>query len=100
MRRKGTVRYFQKHRLIENTDLLLPGEVDITANVNFTWLREWGEELGLKTVFYGTQTQFFLQEDLLHLVKKDEERNQLKQLIHPDGMGEVFRVLIQKKAVL
>lgn len=100
MRRKGTVRYFQKHRLIENTDLLLPGEVDITANVNFTWLREWGEELGLKTVFYGTQTQFFLQEDLLPLVKKDEERNQLKQLIHPDGMGEVFRVLIQKKAVL
>ena len=96
LRKRGTVRYFQKHRLIENTDFQ-PGEVDITANVNFTWLKEWGEAFGMPTEFYGTQTRFLLQSELLHLVKQEEERNQLKQLIHPYGLGEAFRVLIQRK---
>lgn len=95
-RKEGTIRYFQKHRLVESDDLQ-PGEVDITANVNFTWLQDWGKEFGLDVIFYGTQTKFFLREDLSIEVRNQQERNQLKQLIHPDGMGEVFRVLIQKK---
>jgi len=98
LRKEGTVRYFQQHQLVENTDLQ-PGEVDITANVNFTWLQEWGEAFGLQTLFYGTQTKFLLQDELLFSIQKEKERNQLKQLIHPYGMGEVFRVLVQKKAL-
>lgn len=97
LRKNGTIRCFQKHQLVESS-YLQPGDVDITASVNFTWLREWGDQLGLDSTFYGSQTQFILTEDVLDLITDEQKRNQLKQLIHPAGMGEVFRVLIQKKS--
>lgn len=95
-RKGGTIRYFQNHQLVENS-YSQPGEVDITANVNFSYLQEWGNQLGLRTVFYGSQTKFLLQEDVWALVSNEQARNQFKQLIHPNGLGEVFQVLIQKR---
>lgn len=96
IRREGTLRYFQKHRLVSNHDFL-PGQVDMTSNVDFRLLRTWGEELGFKTDFYGTQTSFLLSIDFAPLVTTFQSQKEFKQLFHPDGMGEMFKVLVQKK---
>lgn len=94
--REGTLRYFQKHQMVKNS-YDQPGHVDITSNVDFRLLRTWGGELGFKTDFYGTQTAFLLSIDFAPLVTNLQSQKELKQLFHPDGMGEVFKVLVQKK---
>jgi SAM-dependent MidA family methyltransferase len=82
-----------------------PGEEDITAHVNFTALRETAvaarvEWLGLVTqsqflMGIGEETQFA---DAFQLCNLPQERAkvalQLKHLISPEGMGEIFQVLV------
>jgi SAM-dependent MidA family methyltransferase len=85
-----------------------PGEQDLTAHVNFTALEMWGKRSGLETVGFTSQTTFLLalgQEnefaDLYDEGQTEAERVrarlQLKTLIHPEGMGERFQVLLQQK---
>ncbi|MFB3126491.1 MAG: SAM-dependent methyltransferase, partial [Candidatus Acidiferrales bacterium] len=87
-----------------------PGEQDLTAHVNFTALEKHGWELGLEILGFTTQTQFLLAlvqasglageiESMTSEVKKLKLRQQLKQLIHPEGMGEAFKVLVQARGV-
>lgn len=102
----GTMRCFRRHRLVENPfdDI---GAQDITASVNFTSLRRWGEEFGLKTAGLFTQADFLINAGILELVggrddyRHDEDSystaNAVKKLILPGGMGSVFRVLVQYK---
>jgi SAM-dependent MidA family methyltransferase len=88
-----------------------PGEQDLTAHVNFTALRHWGERAGLEMVGLTSQTAFLLAlgkgnefADLYdHGMDETERlraRLQLKTLIFPEGMGERFQVLIQQKGVV
>jgi SAM-dependent MidA family methyltransferase len=90
--------------------LARPGEQDLTAHVNFTALIERGQEVGLTTLGYVTQAQFLLAlaraTDLLARElagaserKRIEVQDQFKQLIHPEAMGEAFKVLLQGKGV-
>ena len=87
-----------------------PGEQDLTAHVNFTALRQWGERAGLETVGLTSQTAFLLAlgkgnefadlyEDGMTETDRLRARLQLKTLIYPEGMGERFQVLIQQKGV-
>jgi SAM-dependent MidA family methyltransferase len=87
-----------------------PGEQDLTAHVNFTALRQWGERGGLKTVGLTSQTGFLLAlgkenefadlyEDGMGETDRLRARLQLKTLIFPEGMGERFQVMIQQKGV-
>ncbi len=87
-----------------------PGEQDLTAHVNFTALRKWGERGGLETVGLTSQTAFLLAlgrgnefadlyEDGMDETEKLRARLQLKTLIFPEGMGERFQVLVQEKGV-
>lgn len=106
---RGTLLAYRNHRAHENW-LDRPGEEDLTAHVNFTALEERGRELGLETLGYTRQTQFLLAlarasgfSDLpgaeASETEKLQARLELKQLIHPEGMGETFKVLIQAKGV-
>ena len=82
-----------------------PGEQDITAHVNFTALRARGVELGVDPLALLTQSQFLIGigeetqfADAFQECKLPQERAkvalQLKHLISPSGMGEMFQVLV------
>jgi len=104
---RGTLLAYQNHRVSEDF-YVSPGEQDLTAHVNFTALETWGKRSGLETVGFTSQTAFLLAlgqgnefADLYDEGQTDAERVrarlQLKTLIHPEGMGERFQVLLQQK---
>jgi SAM-dependent MidA family methyltransferase len=105
----GTLLAYQNHRASEDF-YALPGEQDLTAHVNFTALELWGKRARLETAGFTSQTSFLLAlgqgnefADLYDEGQTEAERTkarlQLKTLIHPEGMGERFQVLVQRKGV-
>lgn len=108
-RLRGTLMAYREHRAHEDW-LAHPGEQDLTAHVNFTALEEHGRKLGLEPLGLTTQTNFLLAlaragnyADLgaADACASDQlmARLAFQQLIHPAGMGETFKVLIQAKGV-
>jgi SAM-dependent MidA family methyltransferase len=106
---RGTLLAYHNHRVTEDF-YASPGEHDLTAHVNFTALELWGERVGLDSVGLSSQTAFLLalgqQNEFADLYDDGQSetqhvqaRLQLKTLIHPEGMGERFQVLIQQKEV-
>ena len=104
---RGTLLAYQNHRVTEDV-YVSPGEQDLTAHVNFTALEMWGKRSGLETAGVISQTAFLLAlgqrnefADLYDERQTEAERVrarlQLKTLIHPEGMGERFQVLLQRK---
>ena len=104
---RGTLLAYQNHRASEDF-YAAPGEQDLTAHVNFTALESWGKRAGLETAGFISQTAFLLAlgqgnefADLYDEGQSEAERTkarlQLKTLIHPEGMGEQFQVLVQRK---
>ena len=105
---RGTLLAYHDHRVSENL-YASPGEQDLTAHVNFTALETWGRRSGLETTEFTSQTAFLLAlgqpnefADLYDPGQNEAEqiraRLQLKTLIHPEGMGERFQVLVQRKS--
>jgi SAM-dependent MidA family methyltransferase len=105
----NTVRAFRQHAVSE-TPYEAPGEQDITANVNFTALREAGLSGGMDAGVILTQSQFLMGvgeenqfADAFEDARVPQEHAkialQLKHLVTPAGMGEVFQVLVMRKAV-
>ena len=87
-----------------------PGEQDITAHVNFTSLREAGTNAGLEPLGLLSQSQLLLGigeatqfSDAFESCRIPQERAkvalQLKHLISPEGMGEIFHVLVLSHGV-
>jgi len=106
---RGTLLAYQNHRVSEDF-YASPGEQDLTAHVNFTALEFWGKRAGLKIAGFTSQTAFLMAlgqrnefADLYDEGQTEAERTkarlQLKTLIHPEGMGERFQVLLQRKGV-
>jgi SAM-dependent MidA family methyltransferase len=104
---RGTLLAYQNHRVSEEF-YAAPGEQDLTAHVNFTALESWGKRAGLATAGFTSQTAFLMAlgqgnefADLYDEGQTDAQRIKarlhLKTLIHPEGMGERFQVLIQRK---
>ncbi len=107
---RGTLLGYQNHRASEDF-YGSPGEQDLTAHANFTALESWGKRSGLETAGITSQTAFLLTlgqgnefADLYEEGQSEADRMrarlQLKTLIHPEGMGERFQVLIQRKGVV
>jgi SAM-dependent MidA family methyltransferase len=105
----NTVRAFRQHA-ISDTPYEAPGEQDITANVNFTALREAGLSGGMDAGLILTQSQFLMGigednqfADAFEDARVPQEHAkialQLKHLVTPAGMGEVFQVLVMRKGV-
>ena len=100
----GTLMGYRRHAAHEHV-LEEPGLRDITAHVNFTALEETGAGSGLVTVRFETLAQTLLAAGepdgfaaALGAGGATEElrrRMQLKTLLF--GMGETFRVLLQRK---
>ncbi len=106
---RGTLLAYQQHRASEDF-LRAPGEQDLTAHVNFTALELWGRRAGLARMGLVSQAQFLLAlgrgnefADLYDVGQSEVERVRarllLKNLLHPEGMGETFQVFVQHKSV-
>lgn len=106
---RGTLLAYDRHRTGEDF-YRAPGAQDLTAHVNFTALDLWGARGGLVRAGFTAQTNFLLAlarhsnfADLENGGASEHEtiaaRSQFKTLIHPEGMGETFKVLIQRKGI-
>ncbi|KEO82502.1 class I SAM-dependent methyltransferase [Tumebacillus flagellatus] len=106
-RRTGTLRGFYRHTVTDDPYQHI-GEQDLTADVNFSALRNLGEAAGWQTDFFGTQAKYLLQSGILTRLTNawsadpfrdpDMKRNRaIKSLILPGGMGEHFKVLVQSR---
>jgi SAM-dependent MidA family methyltransferase len=99
-RKTGTLRCYRNHTATEDP-FAFPGETDITAHVNFTHLREFGEAAGLKWLQYTDQHHFLIhaaKEWLLSMEgrpsdgKTAQQLRQFQTLTHPGLMGQQFKV--------
>jgi SAM-dependent MidA family methyltransferase len=108
-RNRGTLLAYRDHTVTENL-LDAPGEQDLTSHVNFTALDLWGCRACLLRTGLVTQSQFLvalgrgnefadLYEPGQTEMEKLRARLLLKNLIHPEGLGEKFQVLIQHKGI-
>jgi SAM-dependent MidA family methyltransferase len=95
----GTLRAFTRHH--QTADVLAaPGEQDLTADVNFPALAAAGERAGLQTVTLCAQGRFLveaLREQPLAAGWSAAQRRQFQTLIHPQHLGERFKVLVQTR---
>jgi SAM-dependent MidA family methyltransferase len=100
----GTLMSYRRHQALEDV-LAAPGERDITSHVAFTELEERGTKLGWETVSLeplgrvlmsaGGRDEFAAALAGTNDEERLKHRLQLKSLLF--GMGETFRVLVQRK---
>jgi SAM-dependent MidA family methyltransferase len=95
----GTLRGYAAHRAVADV-LDQPGAQDLTSQVPFRALRRTGEAAGMQTVGLASQAAF-----LVESLRGDgtidrwspAARRQFATLIHPQHLGERFRVLVQTR---
>lgn len=96
----GTSKVFLSQKS-SNDLLLLPGECDITAHVDFSLLKLCLQELGISTRAFMTQSQFLIctksyeQLSSLDELGYDKACNAFKSLFFE--MGDIFKVLLAEK---
>lgn len=91
----GTMRAYFRHQRIGGMAIYLrPGRQDLTSDVNFVDLQEWGEQIGLETVQLVTQADF-----VRRWAGERSKRQRLADHFIADesGMGEALKVLHQRK---
>lgn len=100
---EGTVRCYYKHNVNRDYYERL-GEQDITAHVDFTNLMNAGRSLGLEVTGFTKQSHYLIALGVLERLNNAnndiETILKVKNLIHPEGMGEIFKVLIQHKNIV
>jgi SAM-dependent MidA family methyltransferase len=108
-RPRGTLLTYRGHNAGEDF-FTAPGETDLTAHVNFSALIDTGKTEGLEFVGFTTQERFLLAlgesnqfADMYDPGQTELEmlnaRLKLKRLISPEGMGNIFKILLQQRAV-
>jgi SAM-dependent MidA family methyltransferase len=103
-RDRGTLLCYHSHQVNEDPYTNI-GEQDITAHVNFSALKKWGEDVGISTIGYTGQGAFLvslgIDEDIKRIAESSDdylfEIARIKKLIMPQGMGESHKVMIQQK---
>ncbi|MBE7158214.1 MAG: SAM-dependent methyltransferase, partial [Rhodospirillales bacterium] len=99
-RMRGTLRAYCRQMRFEGDEVYArPGRQDLTADVNFTDLRHWGDELGLTVASYGSQADFlrrWLPQATLRNVSRDRH---LAALLDSDGAGGAFKALEQTRVL-
>lgn len=108
-RHRGTLRAFRQHSVSANP-YEVPGEQDLTTDVNFTALAAAAESSGMRAEKLLTQSQFLMGigepnqfADAFEECRVPQERAkvalQLKHLVTPAGMGESFHALVTSREV-
>ncbi|MFI5346778.1 MAG: SAM-dependent methyltransferase [Elusimicrobiota bacterium] len=97
-------RGYRAHRIVSDLTAA-PGSQDLTVPADFNALIAAGEKAGAPMESFESLSRFLIEggiESALQAAAGDDassykERAQIKTLLHPDGMGEAFKVLIQRK---
>ncbi len=100
----GTLRCYYKHKVSEDVFKNL-GKQDITTSVNFSKVYNYAKSIGFNILGYSTQAHFLLNSGLANMINNSSfskyKQLQLaattKQLILPNAMGEVFKVIALAK---
>lgn len=79
--------------------LARPGEVDLTAHVNWDDLIRAGEREGLATRGITRQGRFLVEAGLFDFVANRPEKWRAYRIVDPEGMGEELSVLIQTRGI-
>ncbi len=103
-RNRGTLMCYFKHQAVEDP-LVNVGQEDITAHVNFSAVKKWGEEAGFETIGFCGQgaylTSLGIDEEIKKISSESKdflfELARIKKLILPQGLGESHQVMIQYK---
>ena len=103
-RNRGTILCYHHHQVEEDPYKNI-GEQDITAHVNFSSIKKWGEDIGLKTIGFCQQGTFLVSlgiDEVINELYGDSpdylfEVARIKGLILPGTMGETHKVMIQYK---
>lgn len=108
-RPQGTLRGYYRQQVLDDP-FARPGEQDITADLDFTYLQRVGRSLGLRDLGLIPQGAFLLnlgieETEALPLARRawqgdlaaDQELQQVYALYAPEGLGEAFWVLIQAR---
>ena len=103
-RNRGTILCYRRHQISENPYENI-GEQDITAHVNFSAVKKWGEELGFETLGFCKQGVFLVSLGIDKMIKElDENKSdylfeiaKIKRLILPGTIGETHKFMIQYK---
>lgn len=100
---KGTLRCYSKNKISDNPFDNI-GKQDITASVNFSDISQTAKNIGFNLDGYCNQAMFLIsmgisdyllqEKDTLRYIKLTE---QIKKLIMPGAMGDVFKVLALSK---
>ncbi|QPF72311.1 class I SAM-dependent methyltransferase [Roseateles sp. DAIF2] len=90
----GTLMCHHEHRA-DPDPLVLVGEKDITAHVNFTGVALTGQDAGLTVLGYTSQANFLLNCGLIDLLCESDlaGRAMAHRLIAEHEMGELFKVI-------
>ena len=101
----GTLMCHYRH-LAHGDPLLHLGEQDITAHVDFTHVAEAAHAAGFHVAGYTNQASFLLDNGLLSLLTAVEDaharinsQQAVKQLLQPNDMGELFKVIALTKHI-
>jgi SAM-dependent MidA family methyltransferase len=105
----GTLACYYRHQ-VHHCPYTFIGEQDITSHVNFSALDHWGRLSGLDFCGYTSQTHFLRGLGLGHYLRQwEDETSQSDPLAREQqigsiqtlllGMGQKFKVLIQRKGV-
>jgi SAM-dependent MidA family methyltransferase len=80
------------------------GQQDMTAHVNFSSLKKWGDGVGLKTVGFSNQGAYLVSLGIGEVMNELYggcpdvfEAAKIKNLVLPQGMGDSHKVMIQYK---
>ena len=106
-RPRGTLLAYRDH-VTHEAFLRDVGRQDLTAHVNFSQLEDAALELGLTPLAFTTQDRFLVANGILEDFEQPDlaaaydprrvkQRLQAMQLIHPTGMGRIFKVLVLAK---
>lgn len=98
-------RAYRRHEIVAELSAQ-PGIRDLTLPADFEALITEGAKAGLELESYQSLSTFLIEGGIWrHLAAAAgdaaflyKERAQIKTLIHPEGMGEAFKVLIQRKS--
>ncbi len=108
-RPRGTLLAYHAHTATEDF-FATPGESDLTAHVNFSALSDTGKAEGLEFAGFTTQEKFLMAlgeanqfADICDPGQTAREmfnkRLKLKTLISPEGMGTIFKILLQRRGL-
>jgi SAM-dependent MidA family methyltransferase len=76
-----------------------PGELDLTAHVNWDELERAGLEEGLRTDLLRRQGRFLIESGIFDLASSEREKWGAYRIVDPEGMGEEISVLVQSRAI-